>query len=156
MKLWARERDLLVEQTLAFVEGITGNASTLRAALTKPLAPAQVSAAVADHGDALLAPEDLMNIVAQSPVPPRVTETAPVTMPEPVKSAIADNVAAAPIIVAPPVLPDMASLPPIRDEIASRVAAFKARQARFQRERDQRYDEIFSRTRHLSGNRTTN
>lgn len=132
MKLWVRERDLLVEQTLAFVEGITGSASPLRAALAgRPASPATIAAV----------PSRVLDIVSQSPAPPRVAEPASAAP----RQTLPDVRQAAPKIAAPAPVSE-------RDEIRQRVAAFKARQQRFQQDRERHCDETFARALKISRN----
>jgi hypothetical protein len=105
MKWWMRERDQLIEQTLAFVEGVAA------------ARPVRTDAAV----------------------PARVEPTRPVEPPKPVESAKTMGPGF------------MASE---RAEIERRVANFKAHQQKFQREREEHYDAIFSKTRATPGNPT--
>jgi len=97
MKWWMRERDQLIEQTLAFVEGVAA------ASPKRTDGPARIE-------------------------PPR-----PVEPPKPVGPGF------------------MASE---RAEIERRVANFRARQQKFQRERDEHYHAVFSKTRSSLGNPT--
>jgi hypothetical protein len=103
MKWWMRERDQLIEQTLAFVEGVAA------------ARPKRSDAA----GPARAEP-------APKPEPAKLTE-----MPKPAAAGF------------------MASE---RAEIERRVANFRARQQKFQRERDEHYHAVFSKTRASLGN----
>ncbi len=94
MKLWMRERDQLIEQTLAFVEGVTA---------ARPRAEPK--------------PEPKAMKPAEAP-----------------KSVTVGAFASE------------------RAEIERRVACFKANQQKFQREREQHYDTVFSKTRAVPGN----
>ncbi len=95
MKWWMRERDQLIEQTLAFVEGV----AAARPARAEP---------------------------ASKPEPSKPPE-----MPKPVVAG---------------------SMASERAEIERRVANFKAHQQKFQREREEHYRAVFSKTRSGPGN----
>jgi len=97
MKWWMRERDQLIEQTLAFVEGVAA------------ASPKRTDAAVSARIE-----------------PPRPVE--------PLKPAGPGFMASE------------------RAEIERRVANFRARQQKFQRERDEHYNAVFSKTRSSLGN----
>jgi hypothetical protein len=94
---WVMERDLLIAQTLAFVESVTGR---------KPEADAQVD----------LPSAPVVEIERLAP-PPEVAET-------PRKPPVARSA--------------------IREEIEGRVAAFRAHQQRFDRERDKHFNSVFT------------
>lgn len=94
---WVMERDLLIAQTMAFVESVTGK---------KPAADAQV----------------------ESP-------SSPVTEFEQPESPI--EVAATPR--KPPVARSA-----VREEMEGRVAAFRAHQQRFDRERDRHFNSVLT------------
>jgi hypothetical protein len=123
MKWWMRERDELIEQTLAFVEGVaaarparTAAAASARAEPAKPLEQA--------------GPAE----------PPKPAGFAPIRL---------APIGLAPIGLAPIRLAPMASE---RAEIERRVANFKAQQQKFQRAREADYDAIFAKARATPGN----
>ena len=94
---WVMERDLLIAQTMAFVESVTGK---------KPVAGAQVesrSSPVIEFAQ------------LESPI-----ETAETSR----KPPVARN--------------------PVREEIEGRVAAFRAHQQRFDRERDKHFNSVLT------------
>lgn len=124
MKLWMRERDQLIEQTLAFVQGVAA-ARPARGAAIGPAKP-EPAKALAQTGPAELPPE-----LPKAAAPIIAPFTAPFT---------------APLGLAP-----MASE---RAEIERRVAKFKAQQQKFQRAREADYDAIFSKARATPGNQT--
>jgi hypothetical protein len=126
MKLWMRERDQLIEQTMAFVEGVAA-AKPVRAAAVGP-ARTEPAKPVAQASPAELARELLREL-------PRPTGIAPIIAP----------------IIAPLGLAPVASE---RAEIERRVAKFKAQQQKFQRAREAHYDAIFSKARATPGNQT--
>ena len=92
---WVMERDLLIAQTMAFVESVTGK---------KPEADAQVESpsSSAIEFEQLESPVE----VAETPRKPPVARSA------------------------------------IREEIEGRVAAFRAHQQRFDRERDKHFNSV--------------
>lgn len=108
---WMRERDLLIAQTLAFVQSVTGKApATDKAVATpggfEPVAPPML--ADAPKSIVVAAPmPDVEAVLAVSAAPPR---PAPMTRIE-----LGDD---------------------FQSEIRSRVASFRAHQERFNRERE--------------------
>jgi hypothetical protein len=132
---WMKERDLLIAQTMAFVQSVTGkqpDAAALMAAPSKanPPAPApQVAAPIAATPKVAADPET----AAPSPLPvPTVIEVPPPAPPA---------VLAATVGEAPPVpLPQFAKLDIRGDfgsEVRARVANFRANQQRFLKEREE-------------------
>lgn len=95
---WASERDLLIVQTMAFVQSVTGK---------KP------------ETDARIEPSSSSALVAfnRPELPAEAVET-------PLEPAVAAS--------------------PVRAEIESRVAAFRAHQQRFDRERDRHYNSVLT------------
>lgn len=93
---WVMERDLLIAQTMAFVESVTGK---------KPEAGAQES------------PSSPVIEFAQPESPIETAET-------PRKPPVARS--------------------PVREEIEGRVAAFRAHQQRFDRERDKHFNSVLT------------
>ncbi|VIO75685.1 hypothetical protein [Bradyrhizobium ivorense] len=131
---WMQERDLLIAQTMAFVQSVTGkrpDAETLMAAPSKgnPPAPApQVAAPIAATPKVAADPE----AATPSPLPvPTVIEVPP---PAPPAAVVGE----APPAPAP--LPQFATLDIRGDfgsEVRARVANFRANQQRFIREREE-------------------
>jgi hypothetical protein len=103
MKWWMRERDQLIEQTLAFVEGVAA------------ARPVRTDTAVHARAE-----------------PPK-----PVEPPKPFAQSVSPG-----------------SMASERAEIERRVANFKAHQQKFQREREEHYNAVFSKTRVTPGNPT--
>jgi hypothetical protein len=124
MKLWMRERDQLIEQTMAFVQGV---------AAAKPVRAAAVG------------------LARTEPAKP-VAQAIPAELPraELPRAELPRPAGIAPIIT-PLGLAPMASE---RAEIERRVAKFKAQQQKFQRAREDHYDAIFSKARATPGNQT--
>jgi hypothetical protein len=115
---WMKERDLLIAQTMAFVQSVTGK---------KPDA-AQFSAN----------PVGFANLEASTPVDAPKPFSAPVAASLPgIEAMLAETIAAP---VAPPKLPSFPQALPKVDfqaEIRTRVANFRAHQERFNREREE-------------------
>ena len=103
---WARERDLLIAQTMTFVQSITGK---------KPEAETRAEASIG------FAPVDQIER-AERPIE-IVHEIAPAPRPSP------------------------ASRSGLRDEIQGRVAAFRAHQQLFDRERDAYFNTVLTKVR---------
>ena len=107
---WTKERDLLIAQTKAFVESVTGKKATaeardvLREVLVKSTAVDEITE------------------VARSVEPVRI-EPAQITRPSPVR------------------------LGDFREEIRGRVAAFRAHQELFNRERNEYFNSVLTRLR---------
>jgi len=100
---WVMERDLLIAQTMAFVQSVTGK---------KPEAIAQVESSFTSvvEPDSVIEPEkfELPVETAATPRKPPVARSA------------------------------------IREEIEGRVAAFRAHQQRFDRERDRHFNSVLT------------
>jgi hypothetical protein len=120
---WMRERDLLIAQTMAFVQSVTGK---------KPEAEATGATSLA------LPPLTLPSLTLPSLTLPAVetSESAPAVAPTPdIKAVLAVSGAPAePAKPAPVVRPDLRD--DFQSEIKARVANFRAHQERFSRERE--------------------
>jgi len=101
---WTAERDLLIAQTMAFVQSVTGR---------KPDVDGRVEAPV----------------VTLSMDTPSIVES------EKLESSVEATAAASKPMVAPS---------PVRAEIEGRVAAFRAHQQRFDRERDRHFKSVLT------------
>jgi hypothetical protein len=108
---WARERDLLIAQTMTFVQSITGK---------KPGAEARAETRIE------FVPVDQIE-TAERPI-------------EIVHEVVRDDVREA----APAPRPSPAPRPGLREEIQGRVAAFRAHQQLFNRERDAYCDKVLT------------
>ena len=127
---WKKERDLLIAQTMAFVQSVAGKKATAEArevpreALIEPTliksTPAGEIAEVKRPADA--AQIETLQIETSRNETARI-ETAQITRPSPVR--VSD----------------------IRQEIRGRVAAFRAHQELFHRERDDYYNSVVTRLR---------
>ena len=114
---WMKERDLLIAQTMAFVQSVTGK---------KP-----------DADQFRANPVAFANLEASAPVDAPKAVSAPVTPSLPdIEAMLAETIAPA---VALPKLPSFPQALPKVDfqaEIRTRVASFRANQERFNRERE--------------------
>jgi hypothetical protein len=108
---WMRERDLLIAQTMAFVQSVTGK---------KP-----------DADKFGLNPAAFANLEAAAPV----DAPKPVSMPD-LEAMLAETIAAA--VEPPKPAPIVRAEPRVdfQSEIRARVANFRAHQERFNRERE--------------------
>jgi hypothetical protein len=103
---WAKERDLLIAQTMAFVQSIGGKRPEPEAPAARPE----------------IMPVELTPAVEASKVQPPVG-MAPLGAPRPILRS------------------------DVREEIEGRVAAFRAHQQLFDRERDAYFNSVFARVR---------
>jgi hypothetical protein len=141
---WLKERDELIAQTEAFVKSVTARRPEA-AAITKstvgPTAPI----------------ENPFTPIAARPAPP-VSPPAPPAKLVPAQPVSMERVApaqpTAPVELPEAALPRAEPAPMIdfaegevRQEIQSRVAAFRANQHRFQREREAYYNAVLTRAR---------
>jgi hypothetical protein len=114
MMKWAKERDLLIAQTMAFVQSIAGSAKPseieTRAKARIELAPVEFTAAKFVSSDEIEKVE-------------RPVEVVPVMRPRPLPRS------------------------DIREEIQGRVAAFRAHQQLFDRDRDAYFNSVLARLR---------
>ena len=114
---WMRERDLLIAQTMAFVQSVTGKKpeaeNTLATSIT--LLPVETSRLPLETSSTASAPEAIHDIAALLAVSGAATER-----PKPAPS--------------PSPRPDLRD--EVQSEIKARVANFRAHQERFNRERE--------------------
>ena len=127
---WKQERDLLIAQTLAFVQTMTGKteAAVASGSEQRPHAAQDVEAAP-------IAAVEIraVEIIHAPAVPPREIEVeVPVQLEVPVPRAIVSN--------------------DIRAEMQARVASFRAHQQRFDREREQYCSVTLTKVRAALGN----
>ena len=110
---WMKERDLLIAQTMAFVQSVTGK---------KP-----------DAAQFAASPAGFANLEASAPVD--ASTPATVTMPD-IEAMLAETIT----VTAQPPKPVQSARPEPRvdfqSEIRARVANFRAHQERFNRERE--------------------
>lgn len=129
---WMKERDLLIAQTMAFVQSVTGkkpDALVPQVSTPKPVL-AEAPPPVAE----VIEPEVVAPVAAIAAVeaPPVVEiEAAPAAT-----AVLAETPAPAPIPQAAPI-PRLEIPADIKSEIKARVASFRAQQERFLREREE-------------------
>jgi hypothetical protein len=124
---WMRERDLLIAQTMAFVESVTGKTPEAEKTVTTSVALLSVEPSETTRAASVL--PDIEYLLAKTPVaqPPRevsrdVSSEVPREMPREISRP------------APLARPDLQE--DFRSEIRARVANFRAHQERFNRERE--------------------
>jgi hypothetical protein len=121
---WMRERDLLIAQTMAFVQSVTGQ---------KPEAEIFARADISEVTPTRL--PDVEAMLAEGLLPAEAPK--PAASSQPVSAHVAPAHIVSEHVVAeprPPARPAMAS--EYRSEIQARVEKFRAHQARFNRERE--------------------
>jgi hypothetical protein len=122
---WIKERDLLIAQAMAFVQSVAGKKATAetREGLRKvPIEPALIKSIPVGEIAEVKRPAYTGQIETLQ-IESLRTETAQITRPSPVR--VSD----------------------IRQEIRGRVAAFRAHQELFHRERDDYYNSVVTRLR---------
>lgn len=146
MKSWMKERDLLVQETLAFVQGVTAS-KPIRIAPTEPavVPAALISQTVVSQ-----------TVISQTVVSPIVVSSTAVSASS-VATAVHDEILRHP--ASPPIfsrqilsqqqLPAPASE---RANILKRVAAFRALQGRALQERETYYETVQAKIRTVLGN----
>jgi hypothetical protein len=144
---WAKERDLLIAQTMTFVQSITGKKPDLeaRAPETRP-AEARAPESVPEHWRAEGSSPDTR--IETRNAFARLGEADRAGLPAEIVNEI---VAAPPEPLSPkPVSPKPLPLPPrsgLREEIQGRVAAFRAHQQQFDREREEYFKSVLNKAR---------
>ena len=117
---WMRERDLLIAQTMAFVQSVTGK--TPEAERTLSLSAVGQTIAKSESTIAAAPLPDGAYLVAQKLPAPQAATSAPAEMPRE--------------IATPTPLPRLDLRDDFQSEIKARVANFRAHQERFNRERE--------------------
>jgi hypothetical protein len=134
---WMKERDLLIAQTMAFVQSVTGKTPAAETTITASVAVLSVEASETTGVTAVL-PEYIESLLAETPLPApspgevsrEVSSEVPVEVPVEVSSEMPREIS----IPAPIVRSDLQE--DFRSEIRARVAHFRAHQERFNRERE--------------------
>jgi len=125
---WIKERDLFIAQTMAFVQSVTGK---------KPAVEAREA-----PRDVLFQSPQVQSSLAQSaPAEEIAAEARRVE----ISKAETFKIEAAQVTHSSPALSD------VRQEIRGRVAAFRAHQELFHRERDEYYNSVLTRVRASTG-----
>ena len=127
---WIKERDLLIAQTMAFVQSVAGKkatAETREGLREAPIEPALIKSTPVGEIAEVKRPAETVQIETFQIETLRTetlrTETAPIARPSPAR--VSD----------------------FRQEIRGRVAAFRAHQELFHRERDDYYNSVVTRLR---------
>ncbi|OCK55377.1 hypothetical protein [Bradyrhizobium sp. LMTR 3] len=113
---WMRERDLLIAQTMAFVQSVTGKPPEAEKTITTPVTVLSVQASKPTRPAAPLS--DIQALLAETMPLAQAPKEASREIPRP----------------APLARPDLRD--DIQSEIKARVANFRAHQERFNRERE--------------------
>ena len=128
---WIKERDLFIAQTMAFVQSVTGK---------KPAAEARVA-----PRDVLFQSPQVQSSPAQSAALDEIAaEDRPAETFEAVQAGTL-KIETAQTTLSSPAISD------VRQEIRGRVAAFRAHQELFHRERDAYYNSVLTRVRAATG-----
>jgi hypothetical protein len=117
---WMRERDLLIAQTMAFVQSVTGKPP--EAVRTVTTSAAVVAVETSETTVATVPPTDVASLLAQKMPAPPAPAPAPMEMPRETSR--------------PTPLPRLDLRDDFQAEIRARVASFRAHQERFNRERE--------------------
>ena len=135
---WMRERDLLIAQTMAFVQSVTGKkpdagmfAGAPEAAKATTLTTTVVDIAAMVTETTVIS-EPAKSEPAKSEPAGSEPSTSELSNSEPVKSALLKSEPPRPIHV-----PRAVPLSDVQSEIKARIANFRAHQERFLRERDE-------------------
>ena len=134
---WMKERDLLIAQTMAFVQSVTGKTPEAEKTVSAPVSPLSVEAsettrpATALYDAALYdkALSDIASLLAETPP----AAQAPTIAQAPTLEVFVETPRAIPRPVGV-VRPDLRE--DFQSEIKARVASFRAHQERFSRERE--------------------
>ncbi len=121
---WMRERDLLIAQTMAFVQSVTGKMPEAEKTVTASVALLSIETSETTRATAAL--PNVESLLAETPpaaqVPKEVSREVSREMPREISTP------------APPARPDLQE--DFQSEIRARVANFRAHQERFNRERE--------------------
>jgi len=127
---WMRERDLLIAQTMAFVQSVTGKTPEAEKAVAEKTVTASVALVSVETSETIRAATPLPAIEALLAETPRVAQ-APKDVPRDVsREEIPREISR----LAPLARPDLQE--DFQSEIRARVANFRAHQERFNRERE--------------------
>jgi len=120
---WMRERDLLIAQTMAFVQSVTGKPPEAEKTVTTSVA--LLSVETSDTGRAAAALPDIEALLALAKTPPAAPAPREISRAETPRE-----------ISKPAPLPHLDLREDFQAEIRARVANFRAHQERFNRERE--------------------
>jgi len=120
---WMRERDLLIAQTMAFVQSVTGKPPEAEKTVTTSVA--LLSVETSDTGRAAAALPDIEALLALAKTPPAAPAPREISRAETPRE-----------MSKPAPLPHLDLREDFQAEIRARVANFRAHQERFNRERE--------------------
>ena len=135
---WIKERDLFIAQTMAFVQSVTGK---------KPAAEARVASRDVLFRSPQVQSSQVQSSLAQSAALDEIAaEPAETFKTEAVQAQAGTlKIETAQSTLSSPAISD------VRQEIRGRVAAFRAHQEHFNRERDAYYNSVLTRVRAATG-----
>jgi len=129
---WMKERDLLIAQTMAFVQSVTGKTPEAEKTVSAPVSRLSVETYETTRpakGLSDAARSDIASLLAETPP----AAQAPTIAHAPTLEVFVETPRAIPSPV-PVALPDLRG--DFQSEIKARVASFRAHQERFNRERE--------------------
>jgi len=130
---WMKERDLLIAQTMAFVQSVTGKAPAAETTITPSVALFSVEASETARVTAALpdaALPDIASLLAETPLAAPPPREVSIEVPREVSSEMPREISSPAPVARPDLQEDFQS------EIRARVAHFRAHQERFKRERE--------------------
>jgi hypothetical protein len=125
---WMRERDLLIAQTLAFVQSVTGKTPEAEKTATTPVALLSVETSETTRATATL--PDIEFLPAETPSVTQAPKEASRDISREVPKQLPREISRQ----APLARPDLRE--EFQSEIRARIASFRAHQERFNRERE--------------------
>jgi hypothetical protein len=129
---WMKERDLLIAQTMAFVQSVTGKTPEAEKTVSASVSLLSVEAYESTRPAAALSDAALADIAALLAKTPPAAQ-APAAAPAPTLEVFVETPRAIPSPV-PVARPDLRE--DFQSEIKARIASFRAHQERFNRERE--------------------
>ena len=130
---WMKERDLLIAQTMAFVQSVTGKTPAAETTIVASVAPLPIEASESAHVTPALL--DIASLLAETPLAAPPPEDAP--LPTEASRAPRDVSIEMPRQISSPAPIARLDLhEDFQSEIRARVAHFRANQERFNRERE--------------------
>ena len=137
---WMKERDLLIAQTMAFVQSVTGKAPEVEETNATQVEARRVEARAMELFETIPAPAQAMASVAPLPAQTPQLPLAAAVQAQPIAEArVPAVVASAELVRETPrstPLPRVDLREDFQSEIRARVASFRAHQERFTRERE--------------------
>jgi hypothetical protein len=132
---WKRERDVLIAQTYAFVQSVSGKKEEAARPESRPLPPVTSPQPLLEVG----APR----VEAAVPIQSVPTGSAPIEL-APIQSSPIQSLPVEPVRAAEAL---RTAVLPVKDEIQARIASFRAHQDRFNRERAEYFNATLAKLR---------